>query len=53
VEEKAQTESRGRLKFRLEYDFTLQELRVTVSSNFLILKNVANIFKKNALASKL
>lgn len=30
VEEKPVAETRGRIKFRLEYDFTLQELRVTV-----------------------
>jgi len=33
VEEKQAAETRGRIKFRLEYDFTLQELRVTVSGN--------------------
>jgi len=31
TEEKPAAETRGRIKFRLEYDFTLQELRVTVS----------------------
>jgi len=30
VEEKQQEEAKGRIKFRLEYDFTLQELKVTV-----------------------
>merc|ERR1711992_97391 len=30
VEEAAQEEAKGRIRFRLEYDFTLQELKVTV-----------------------
>merc|ERR1719412_2917132 len=30
VEEKQQEEAKGRIRFRLEYDFTLQELKVTV-----------------------
>merc|ERR1719211_201096 len=30
VEEKQQEEAKGRIKYRLEYDFTLQELKVTV-----------------------
>merc|ERR1712227_67500 len=30
VEEKVQEEAKGRIRFRLEYDFTLQELKVTV-----------------------
>ena len=32
VEEAAQEEAKGRIRFRLEYDFTLQELKVTVST---------------------
>merc|ERR1712165_369174 len=30
VEEAAQEEAKGRIRFRLEYDFTLQELKVTI-----------------------
>merc|ERR1711936_1183492 len=30
IEEQAQEEAKGRIRFRLEYDFTLQELKVTV-----------------------
>merc|ERR1719211_835895 len=30
VEEKQEEEAKGRIKYRLEYDFTLQELKVTV-----------------------
>merc|ERR1712227_747867 len=30
VEEKVQEEAKGRIRFRLEYDFTLQELKVTL-----------------------
>merc|ERR1711874_250090 len=30
VEEQAQEEAKGRIKYRLEYDFTLQELKVTI-----------------------
>ena len=33
MEEKQQEEAKGRIKFRLEYDFTLQELKVTVSND--------------------
>ena len=35
VEEKQESESCGRIKFRIEYDFTLQELKVTVRNFFL------------------
>ena len=34
MEEKVQEEAKGRIRFRLEYDFTLQELKVTVREKF-------------------
>ena len=35
IEEPEQQEGHGRLKYRLEYDFTTQELKVTVSDMIL------------------
>ena len=35
IEEPEQQEGHGRLKYRLEYDFTTQELKVTVSDKIL------------------
>lgn len=33
AEKKLEDEAKGRLKYRLEYDFTTQELKITVRAN--------------------
>ena len=33
-EEKVVEEAKGRIRYRLEYDFTTQELKITVSTNY-------------------